>query len=148
VPLNPVAVAVLLSDPQRQLMEKLTGSGRHEGLMSPVPLLRSGSVADGCRAWVMVALPLVLAAASGCRDECWESWFLHWRCPPFAAEDVGAGLLLHLLFAVSGMVLISGVLLAVCFCGLVAMSLLCSWHLGSNKAWGSGEEVVYLRLFW
>ena len=144
MPLNPVAVAVLLSDPQQQLMEKLTGSGRHEGLMSPVPLLRSGSVADGCRAWMVVALLLVLAAAPGCRDECWESWFLHWRCPPFAAED----LLLHLLFAVSGMALISGVLLAVCFCGLVAMSLLCSWHLGSNKAWGSGEEVVYLRLFW
>jgi hypothetical protein len=28
VPLNPVAVAVLLRDPQRQLMEKLTGTGR------------------------------------------------------------------------------------------------------------------------
>ena len=130
MPLNPVAVAVLLSDPQRQLMEKLTGSGRHEGLMSPVPLLRSGSVADGCRAWVMVALPLVLAAASGCRDECWESWFLA------SCIGVARRLLLRTLGP------------ACCYI-YFSLSVAWFWTSGSepNKAWGRGEEVFHFFSF-
>jgi len=128
VPLNPVAVAVLLSDPQRQLMEKLTGSDRHEGLMSPVPLLRSGSVADGCRAWMVVALLLVLAAAPGCRDECWESWFLPWRRPPLPLlRTLGPA----------------------CCCIYFSLSVAWFWTSGSepNKAWGRGEEVFHFFSF-
>ena len=43
-------------------MEKLTG--RHEGLVSPVPLLRWGSVADGGRAWMVVGVGVRMNAGA------------------------------------------------------------------------------------
>jgi hypothetical protein len=60
--LNPIAVAVLLLawclQPAAWCLLPTAArlTGRHEGLMSLVPLLRLGSVADGGRVWMVMGV--------------------------------------------------------------------------------------------
>jgi len=92
MPLNPIPVAVLLLGccRQQQLIEKLTG--RHEGLVSPVPLLRfgSGSVADGCRAWVVVAVGVGVGdGGRGCQDPGIRVCLIAWLRPWLGFPNIG-----------------------------------------------------------